>query len=589
MLLNASASYDEDGGEVWCEFDIPYDDGTRTLAHQQIMKQNCAVNWTWTDDGIYEVIVTAFDEEGDYTEEILLVEILNRAPLVEIMSLREQVKVEHPVTLYVFANDSDSEDPWPGLVDVHWPQANCQEGYYTRTCTTTAWQEGLQTFVAIGTDDDGNETYASIDIEFTNIAPHDVAMSMWDETGEVIKAEGQMTWRVNEDQAVELSARAEDSMDDLETLHYDWDFGTSTDGRESRVPAMWTESGLITVKVNAIDSEGAESGWVERWVDVQNVNPIAEPLPEVMAVAEGQTFTLSGVATDTQSDIDSLQICWDIDPGADTDGIGSADDDCDVEGANLSWSWDSAGNHTVVFHVTDNDNARNSSTATITVLNLPPIVRIKEISNVIAGTPVSLDASNSIDSQSDRNTLTVVWDVDCSTDSDGDGIKDNDADLVGVKVDYTFPRAGIWKIKAIAWDEDVFNPASKTMQIEVDSPDRTAVEEVIASLSGDEANPFLQLLVVAIIVACVVMVMKRIRGKPESIWEGDDGEMMERPMQPPSLELFDSKKEALEENMGLPLPESGLPEGWTMEQWQHYGHQWTQSNKTANERGQVLE
>ena len=27
---------------------------------------------------------------------------------------------------------------------------------------------------------------------------------------------------------------------------------------------------------------------------------------------------------------------------------------------------------------------------------------------------------------------------------------------------------------------------------------------------------------------------------------------------------------------GPPLPPSGLPAGWTMEQWQHYGHQWLQ-------------
>ena len=25
---------------------------------------------------------------------------------------------------------------------------------------------------------------------------------------------------------------------------------------------------------------------------------------------------------------------------------------------------------------------------------------------------------------------------------------------------------------------------------------------------------------------------------------------------------------------GPPLPASGLPEGWTMEQWEHYGQQW---------------
>ena len=26
-----------------------------------------------------------------------------------------------------------------------------------------------------------------------------------------------------------------------------------------------------------------------------------------------------------------------------------------------------------------------------------------------------------------------------------------------------------------------------------------------------------------------------------------------------------------------PLPESGLPEGWSMEQWEHYGQQWLDS------------
>ena len=30
--------------------------------------------------------------------------------------------------------------------------------------------------------------------------------------------------------------------------------------------------------------------------------------------------------------------------------------------------------------------------------------------------------------------------------------------------------------------------------------------------------------------------------------------------------------------VGPPLPATGLPAGWTMEQWQHYGHQWLQQN-----------
>ena len=30
---------------------------------------------------------------------------------------------------------------------------------------------------------------------------------------------------------------------------------------------------------------------------------------------------------------------------------------------------------------------------------------------------------------------------------------------------------------------------------------------------------------------------------------------------------------------GPPLPEGGLPAGWTMEQWSHYGQQWLDQNQ----------
>ena len=131
ITIDASSSFDEDGGDVWCEFHIEYDDGSRSTAIQKVMRQNCMMNWTWIDDGLYEIQITVYDEEADSTVEIIEVEIRNRAPNVSILSQRSQVKVEHPVTLYVFANDSDSENPWPGLVDVHWPNAQCDQGYYT--------------------------------------------------------------------------------------------------------------------------------------------------------------------------------------------------------------------------------------------------------------------------------------------------------------------------------------------------------------------------------------------------------------------------------------------------------------------------
>ena len=590
ITIDASSSFDEDGGDVWCVFDIEYDDGTRSMANRQIMRESCSVNWTWIDDGLYSVYVTVYDEEGDEVTELIIVEIINRAPSVSIASQRTQVKVEHPVTLYVFANDSDSEDSWPGLVDVHWPNAQCEEGYYTRVCTTTAWEEGMQTFTAVGTDDDGSQTTATIDIEFTNIAPHDVAVTMRDEYNNLVDVASQMTWQVQEDQEVELSARAEDSIDDLSGLSYEWSFGITTDGRESSVPMVWSESGMKTILVKAIDSEGEDSGWVERWVDVRNLEPQVEELPEVMAVAEGQPLTLSGTAWDTSSDIQDMIVCWDVDPGADTDGIGSADDDCDVEGENLTWAWQNAGIYNVVFHATDDDGARNSSSASVTVLNLPPVVVVNSPSKAIVGESTRFDASPTRDSPIDVNDLTIIWDMDCSIDSDGDGIKDNDEDLSGTIVDYKFPRAGKITIKVIAWDEEISKPSSKTFVVEVDSPDMTAFEEVAEYLTGADANPFVQLMVISLLIAGLAIFLKRGQKKKKSVWDDDDLPTIHAPLEAPSMEAFSGKSEnqpkSVDENPILPIPAEGLPAGWSMEQWQHYGHQYQNPNESSNGHNQ---
>ena len=45
---------------------------------------------------------------------------------------------------------------------------------------------------------------------------------------------------------------------------------------------------------------------------------------------------------------------------------------------------------------------------------------------------------------------------------------------------------------------------------------------------------------------------------------------------PPMPEEQSSVQEV---NQGPPLPETGLPDGWSMEQWSHYGDQWLQKNQ----------
>jgi hypothetical protein len=58
---------------------------------------------------------------------------------------------------------------------------------------------------------------------------------------------------------------------------------------------------------------------------------------------------------------------------------------------------------------------------------------------------------------------------------------------------------------------------------------------------------------------------------------GGSEELFQQPPPPPGPveQILESPQEAT----GPPVPESGLPEGWTMEQWQYYGKDWLESQK----------
>jgi hypothetical protein len=44
--------------------------------------------------------------------------------------------------------------------------------------------------------------------------------------------------------------------------------------------------------------------------------------------------------------------------------------------------------------------------------------------------------------------------------------------------------------------------------------------------------------------------------------------------------LLTPQPEPLQSSQAPPLPATGLPEGWTMEQWGYYGAQWLIDNPT---------
>ena len=58
---------------------------------------------------------------------------------------------------------------------------------------------------------------------------------------------------------------------------------------------------------------------------------------------------------------------------------------------------------------------------------------------------------------------------------------------------------------------------------------------------------------------------------------GGSKELFQQP--PPPPKPSEQETEPTQEADVPPVPEDGLPEGWTMEQWQYYGKQWLESQK----------
>ena len=104
--------------------------------------------------------------------------------------------------------------------------------------------------------------------------------------------DAQDTWHVEEDQVVTVKGQAQDSVDDIDGLTHTWwpdDAQPSLvrvfDGRTSEYEMVWLEAGLHKMRLEVTDSEGASSGIEERWVSVQNLPPVIEPIASVLPVA----------------------------------------------------------------------------------------------------------------------------------------------------------------------------------------------------------------------------------------------------------------------------------------------------------------
>ncbi len=607
VIIDARSSFDPDGGDVECRFEVESRPGLIDI----ITTPDCVMRWNWTDGGVWEVITIVTDDELDYTTVVSSVTILNRAPYVNLTHPTE-IAVETQVTIDATdSGDIDTTSPSGQQVSISWPGLTCNEGLTQPTCTFIPMEEGPIEIKAIATDDDGTQTEVVSSLNVLNIAPTVGDIEVWI-AGVNTPFDGNGTWILDEDQTVILRAQGSDSLNDRDQLILNWNLSdlmpeltVSTDGSASDVATSWPTIGQHVISVRAVDDDGVSSEPSLAMVTIENVAPTITAKTNFLdainridglPVFENDMVVFDVSGSDTASDIDTLQICWDIDGTTDSDLDGTLNNDCDVEGDHLETMWDSSGYRTITAWVMDDDGEKASLSAVVKVMNRIPTAMISyengSLDNLVEGDTLNITGFGTLDTESDLLDMLYVWDFEWEdTDLDGEGL--GDVDSTGLSISIDDLPAGTWTITLTVTDDDLAT-STKTITISVDEkPPEGILEEFSEALGVSQTMSIVIILLVAIVLVLASFLAVTRRSPSDDLLESASSNKMwdsaslptyespafeqtAQPTQPVAQSSFEQPPQA---NQGPPLPASGLPQGWTMEQWAYYGDQYLAANQ----------
>ncbi|MEZ7993560.1 MAG: hypothetical protein QMC52_00185, partial [Candidatus Poseidoniaceae archaeon] len=349
-------------------------------------------------------------------------------------------------------------------------------------------------------------------------------------------------------------------------------------------------------------------------------------------------ITLNVEVSDTESDIDSLEICWDLNGAVDLNSDGDATNDCQETGENMTLSWPTTGIRWITATVTDDDGASASQSVNISVQNLPPrsvISTTTNLTDITEGDSVFLSAKDSIDTPADKSNLVYQWNSNhLITGLEGD----DDIDYYGINYTMENMPAGTWDITLIIIDDNG-ESASSTITIVVKSIPADSILDSISNGIGTTGTSILIILFSLVVgLSIFLLITRKSSNSTDDKYQSYEGfsSTASPPDSNPSASLFaqatvapSQQPSAQYDTYSAPqnqpvaevtttasmdafaqfgaeiaqpqiqqpaaavaaepqpaqivqspaLPATGLPSGWTMEQWDYYGQQWLDANK----------
>ena len=638
VTIDASGSFDDDGGSVTCRFSVEKQPGLI----DNVDSEDCIIEYNWSDGRAWNIQVIVTDDELDTDTIDVTATVINRAPFMNL-SVIETIDVNQ----FVFADASDSGDvdtisPSGQEVTITWPGLNCNEGTTQPTCTFLASEEGPLTVTAVAEDDDGAITTVTTTIDVLNVAPSLAQPELW-KAGQNQSTDSMGYWNLNEDETVILRAVADDTPLDKDTVIIEWtpsdldeNWTITTVGPSSQTTVSWPTSGLHTLTVVAYDNDNVKSEIRTGIVNISNVAPTIATLGSTQPIFEDNNITFTAEVTDTASDFDTLEVCWDLDSLSDADEDGFADNDCDISGFEMTASWPTSGVRWITATVTDDDGASDSTSINVSVINTAPRAKITNSTDVLAlneGDNLTLSGITTTDTAFDKLSLIYAWDSN-HIDSDLDGDNTGDVDHYGAEWVISDLPPGTWLITMTATDDDG-ESSTATIEIVVKAKPADGFLESITNAVGGVGTLVIGILGIVVIGLAAFLLFTRKSGNSSDKYSdfnlpSTPGSQFNEPIatpgadagfglyqqdtvqsdpyaaynpqpqadpyaaynpqpqvtsQPDPYATYDATAQPVNEipvnpqpapvtNQGPPLPATGLPEGWTMEQWGYYGAQY---------------
>jgi len=400
ITFDASASFDLDGTIETYAWD--FDDGTTGTG--------VTTTHAYTTADTYDVTLTVTDNDtltDTAASDVTVSPPALQPPVASFIYSPTAPQVDETVTIDASAS-SDSDGT---IVSYEWDFGDETDGT-SEIATHIYADNGTYVVTLKVTDNDGLSDTTSKDITVLNRPPNatftESAETVY--TGEVI------------------SFNASDSYDPDGTIaSYFWDFGDETNATGMIVEHSYADDGNYTVTLTVTDDDGATHN-ATATKTVLNRSPVASftESAEIVYLNETIYFNATG-SYDPDGNITNY--FWDF------------GDETNATGVTTEHSYPLEGNYTVTLTVIDDDDAPNSTSASKTILNRPPVAVFTESAEqVYTNETVYFNASESYDS--DGSIVSYLWDFGDETNA------------TGVVVEHAYADDGNYTVTLTVMDDD---------------------------------------------------------------------------------------------------------------------------------------